>query len=234
MRTMLFRKPPGPNQDSASLDPVELFHLCAEDREDHDLWSEFLRRYSDRLKQYISNTLRQFTACQITSPQVSQEDLFQNVILRLVENDCAAMRRFSAATEKELLAYLAVICRSTVLDTVKHSSALKRRPASFIDSESLTTRIMASQGLLEHPGFEREILGRELMSVTRNTIKSISLSNRDRLVFEMHFFDGLSYGQIAQCEGINLSKAGVEKALKRIVDRVQNLVSPGKSQGTLQ
>jgi RNA polymerase sigma factor (sigma-70 family) len=223
------------------LDPVELFLLCAADRENSDVWAEFLRRYGAKLKYFIQGTLRQVIGYSanpnyaITSGVIQEGDLFQNAIVRLVENDCAAMKRFSGTTETELMAYLAVICRSSVLDTLRRNSALKRR-TPVIGPEEPVVDSTGSHQFTDSSRFERRILARELASLFCHTIKSHSgsVSNRDRLVFKLHFFDGLSYSQIAQCGGVNLSKAGVEKLLKRLVDRVQTLAVSGKSGETLQ
>ncbi len=46
----------------------------------------------------------------------------------------------------------------------------------------------------------------------------------------MHYLDGLSHSQIAKCAGINLTKAGVEKLLKRLTDRIQVLALESKSE----
>jgi RNA polymerase sigma factor (sigma-70 family) len=166
---------------------------------------------------------------------IQESDLFQNAIIRLVENDCAAMKRFSGQLENELLAYLAVICRSVVLDALRRDNAVKRRPVVRESKESIPNPA-GSQGGVNYSGIEREILIRELISLTRRTIESHSghVSNRDKLVFKLHFFEGLSCGQIAQCKGINLSKGGVEKLLKRLVGRVQTIASSGKGEETLQ
>jgi RNA polymerase sigma factor (sigma-70 family) len=222
------------------LDPVELFQLCAFNRENSDAWSEFLRRYTAKLKHFIHGTLRQvfgYSAYQNDSTRlgIQESDLFQNAIVRLVENDCAAMKRFSGTSENELLAYMAVICRSAVLDVLRRDSAFKRRPA-VIESEESIMGSADSHRRIDHSGFEREILVRELMALARHTIGSHhgNVSDRDQLVFELYFFNGLSFSQIAQCRGINLSKAGVEKLLKRLVGRVQTLASSGKSEETLQ
>jgi RNA polymerase sigma factor (sigma-70 family) len=144
------------------------------------------------------------------------------------------MKRFSGTSENDLLAYLAVICRSSVLDTLRRNNALKRRHIAVENDEAVLTA--AGPQHRNYSEFERAILVSEIVSLARHTIDSKSghVSNRDHLVFKLHFFDGLSYSQIAQCKGINLSKAGVEKLLKRMVGRVQTLVSPGKSEGTLQ
>jgi RNA polymerase sigma factor (sigma-70 family) len=230
-----------PDKKLCLLDPVELFRLCAADRDNSDAWSEFLRRYTTKLKHFIYGTLRQvfgyseLRGDSIASSGVQKSDLFQNVIVRLVKSDCAAMKRFSGTSEDELLAYLAVICRSCVLDTLRRNSALKRK-TSAMESDLSALDQAVYRGSANHSGLEREILARELISLTHHTIEAHSgdVSNRDRLVFELHFFDGLSYSQIAQCRGINLSKAGVEKLLKRLMDRVQILAAAGKSEEMLQ
>lgn len=223
-------------------DPVELFQLCAADRENTIAWSEFLRRYTAKLKFFIHGTLRQVLGYSahpdylFTFGGIQEGDLFQNAIVRLVENDCAAMKRFSGTSENELLAYLAVICRSSVLDTLRRNNALKRR-ASAIGKDETVLDSTESHQRNDSSNFERMILARELTSLFRDTIRSHSgdASKRDRLVFKLHFFDGLSYSQIAQCGGVNLSKAGVEKLLKRLVDRVQMLAASGKpGEETLQ
>lgn len=218
------------------LDPIELFGICADDRQNSDAWREFLHRYTAKLKYFINGTLRQvFGSSPSHLSSIQESDLFQNAIVRLVENDCAAMKRFSGTSESDLLAYLAVICRSSVLDTLRRNNALKRKhTATECDEATLVSADY--RGRTNYSEFERDILVGEIVSLTRHTIDSHSgqVSNRDHLVFKLHFFDGLSYSQIAGCKGINLSKAGVEKLLKRLVDRIQTLASPGKSEGRMQ
>lgn len=223
------------------LDAVELLQICAADRQNSGAWSEFLRRYSGKIKFFISGTLRKYPPSYVGGPDftashgIQESDLFQNVIIRLVENDCAVMKKFSGKTEGDLLAYLAVICRSSVLDSLRRNSACKRRPANPAVRESFLASI-GFQNPAIPPEFERDILVNELAALARKTITSHSghVSGRDQLIFDLHFFDGLSCSQIAQCRGIKLSKAGVEKLLKRLVGRVQDLASPGKSEEMLQ
>ncbi|MBN2320093.1 MAG: sigma-70 family RNA polymerase sigma factor [Acidobacteria bacterium] len=218
------------------LHPVELFHLCAADRENTGAWSEFLNRYAGRIKHFIRGTIRQFQGSNaglndsIFSGSMQESDLFQNTIIRLVENNCAAMKRFSGKTENELLAYLAVISRSTVLDALRRLKALKRLPTNDRDEKLTPGASLHSRRNTDNPGFERMILADELVSMIYRGIQAHSgrTSERDRLVFELHFFEDLSFGQISRCESINLSKAGVEKILKRLVSRAQEALHPVK------
>jgi RNA polymerase sigma factor (sigma-70 family) len=226
--------------DLRLLDAVRLFRVCADDRENAQAWAEFMRRYAGRIKYFISGTLRQYFGSYSDkrgagdSGGAQESDLFQNIIVRLVENDCAVMQKFSGGSEADLLAYLAVISRSSVLDSLRKSRANKRRPATVEVRESFLALVGSSA--IANPEYDRKILAGELLSFARQTIQSYPghISERDQLVFDLHFFDGLSFSQIAQCKGIKLSKAGVEKLLKRVVGRVQSLASSGKSEETLQ
>jgi RNA polymerase sigma factor (sigma-70 family) len=216
------------------LHPVTLFRLCASGRENSDAWAEFLYRYSSKLKYFIRGTLRQILGSSgvmnnsTASVSMQESDLFQNTILRLVENNCVAMKRFSGKTEDELLAYLAVISRSTVIDALRRFKAIKRRTSANDNEIQMNRPSVGFRKIDGDAGFEQIILANELISLVRKTIKSKSgqTSVRDQLVFELHFFEGLSFSQISRCKGINLSKAGVEKLLRRLIGRVQNSLQP--------
>jgi hypothetical protein len=52
-------------------------------------------------------------------------------------------------------------------------------------------------------------------------------STRDRLIFQLYFLHNLSADRITQCKGINLSKAGVEKVLNRLKERIRAATSTG-------
>jgi RNA polymerase sigma factor (sigma-70 family) len=214
------------------LDSAELVCLCAEDRDNSALWSEFLRRFTTKIKCFIRGTLRQSfngnpssADLQVLPGAIQESDLFQNVIVRLVENDCAALKRFTGTTEADLLAYFAVIARSAVRDCLRRQRSLKRpRWQRPLNTEELKT-------LWSHNGnhasaqesMEREILAREVAQLGEEAIRNYSGedSPRDRLLFELYFFHGLSTTQIAECQGIGLSKTGVEKALKRLKYRIR-------------
>ena len=221
--------------DLRQLDSVELISRCAEHPEDSGLWAEFLRRFAAKIKYFIRGTLRQSMGSESRSagfsmdPQTSQEaDLFQSTILKLVENRCAVLRRFSGKAEDELMAYLAVIARSVVRDHFRRLRAQKRGPwpASIVSSEE--SEQLGEMGSTSHAwqnSMEREILVRELERVSMETIRIHSGDpDRDRLIFQLYFKDGLSTAQIAACEGVGLSKTGIEKTLNRLKDRVRTAI----------
>ena len=213
------------------LDSVRLVSLCADNLENHELWTEFLRRFTGRIKLFIRGSLRR-SAGEGGNAQDSasfscatENDLFQNVIVRLVDNGCGALKRFSGTSEAELQAYFAVVARSVVRDFLRRQRALKRPrwfDTSVTEEHQWEQALDRAGGCRQNP-VERGILIRELEQLSLQMIDSHSgeFSDRDRLIFKLYFYEGLSIGQIASCEGIELSKTGVEKALNRLKDRVR-------------
>lgn len=223
------------------LDWLSLVSLCADDTQDAALWSEFVRRFTPKIKQFISGTLRQSTANPSEAFSlmggVQENDLFQNTILRLVENNCAALKRFSGTLESDFLAYLAVISRSAVRDSLRRQRALKR-PLSVVpvwQTETSGTPSLADSAA-EIPHAERTLLAREVVQLSERMIRSLSgkSSDRDWLVFKLHYYDDMPASQIAQCKGIALSKAGVEKVLNRLTERVRTLVAVDRPEAMIR
>jgi RNA polymerase sigma factor (sigma-70 family) len=227
--------------DPLQIDSAELLRACAEDKDNSELWSEFLRRFTARIKTFIRGTLRQYMG---GAPSASdflvffgsaqEADLLQNTILRLVENNCAAIKRFSGTTEEELVAYLAVITRSTVRDYLRRLRARKRFPwQRFIASrDSDLTSACDSSKTASELAIERGVLARELTELSMNIIRNSSgeYYARDLLIFQLYFAHDLSIAQIAECKGIGLSRTGVEKALNRLKDRVRSAVATASNQ----
>jgi RNA polymerase sigma factor (sigma-70 family) len=222
---------------------AELISACARDRGDTALWSEFLSRYGPRINQFIWRTLCALTG-KITAADAAAaaggmeaSDLFQSTIMRLVEHDCAAIRRFSGSSEYEWLAYLAVIARSIVRDSLRRQHALKRPGGAeaIAPPFSVATRPSRDKEGTEHLAMERELLAQEVRNLCIRAINGDAgeCSSRDLLVFRLYFDHDLSTNQIAQCRNVNLSKAGVEKVIRRLRNRVRSAVSTDPSEALI-
>ena len=213
-----------------TMESVSLASMCANKPEDSELWTEFLRRFTPHIKLFIQMTLKQYAGSK-SSLSASfdliqgSSDLLQNTVLRLVQNDCAALKRFSGTTESQLLAYLAVIARSAVRDFVRLQSARKRFhwlvPTTPEKNQQSENSDSSREPVVEDP-IERKVLAGEVEQLSLQTIRDHSSSpTRDTLIFQLYFGDGLSIAQIAACKGIGLSKTGVEKMLNRLKDTVR-------------
>jgi RNA polymerase sigma factor (sigma-70 family) len=231
---------PSANSPSAEhpegIDPVELFLLCAQDTANSELWTEFLRRYTPKIKAFIRRCLSQSwgdAGSRMSIGEIQESDLFQNVIVRLVKNDCAAMKQFSGEREDDLLAYMAVITRSVVRDCQRSQWALKRASDRADAQHLLTAQLqnLSSRGFSDVRAIERRLLAREVLELSEKTLKFLPgpYPVRDRLIFQLYFLHNLSAEQITQCKGISLSKAGVEKVLKRLKERIRAATSTSPS-----
>ena len=225
--------------DPRQISSVVLFSLSARNREDSILWAELLRRTAPRIKQFIRGTLR-LSMCAVSSrpAELQESDLFQSTIVKLVENDCAAMRRFSGTTDGELMAYLAVITRSVVRDCLRRQRA-RKRPRILIPvgpPQPERPQPLLPPGRIDPSSAERDLLAREIRDISERSLHTLEgkSSDRDRLIFELYFFHDLSLNQIAQCRGINLSKAGVEKVILRLTEHLRAAAMIGVSEATLQ
>jgi DNA-directed RNA polymerase specialized sigma subunit len=95
----------------------------------------------------------------------------------------------------------------------RHSSAGGRRDSEYVGEATAQDPV------------EREILAHEVEQLSLQAIQDGSGEpDRDRLIFQLYYFDGLSTGQIAACKGVGLSKTGVEKILNRLKNKVQRAV----------
>lgn len=87
--------------------------------------------------------------------------------------------------------------------------------------------------LRREPQAERELLLREVRELCERALdpSETALPARDRLIFELRFQEGLSARQIARCEGVRLTKTGVEKVLARLTERLRRAVTLRASAG---
>jgi DNA-directed RNA polymerase specialized sigma24 family protein len=132
------------------------------------------------------------------------------------------MKRFSGSTESDLLAYLAVITRSVVRDAARWHRAGKRPDHAAHPIGTDERGIDLDEVANTRANTERDLLVREVTEISHRALSASGQSSaRDRLIFELYFVHDLSINQISKCRGVELSKAGVEKVLNRIKDRVR-------------
>jgi RNA polymerase sigma factor (sigma-70 family) len=214
------------------LDCVTLLRLCANDPNNFDAWHEFLSRVIDKVRFFVrasrldySKASPDSSAERRTTCQPDQEDLVQDVFLRLVDNDCLLLKRFDGTTEASLFRYLSVIAGSVVINRYKYLQRVRRRNTqSGLDDvdDTLLKRVGLSRDDLK---MERSILVREIMQILeeilREEVPQAKTRDRDLLIFKLHLFEDLSLSEISRYCGINLSVPGVEKIIAKITRRLK-------------
>jgi len=210
-----------------------LISACARRRSNEILWREFLIRYGCWIRRFITKAYAVWSSETgalyrwLPSP-VDQSDLFQNVILRLVENWCAALKAFSGDTEDEWLSYLAAITASVVRETFRREVRTKRRGGTTFEAVSFAESWQRAQDQIrnQHLEIEKVVLVSELRVICERAIRNMAgeHSDRDILIFRLYFIHGVSISQIAAWREIGLSRSGVGYVIERLTQRVRREV----------
>jgi len=222
---------------SGCRDLVRLLWLCVADCENSLAWSAFLGTILPKLGHFIRGSLRQLGYgpgfCDVSGDFGGHEveDFIQTTIVRLVQDKCALLKRFRGETEENLFAYLAVISRSVVRDCWRRQNSGKRTNIRKRGFASPGPMAFHSNGVPEQRSIERRVLAMEVADLLRCTLDDAeNFSERDRLICNLHFINDLSAAQIARCQGIGLTKPGVEKVLSRVKKRIRSKTQIGATE----
>ena len=188
----------------------ELAGACA--RGDEGAWLELIRRYDPS----VLHVLWQAGA------REEIDDLRQEVWVRLLARDGAALRGFRADHPGALRVFLARVARSVAID---HGRSRRLRPPGSGGEEPGE---LAADG----PGPEA-LVGRSrerarLSAALERAAAEGETPARDRDVLRLHFEEGHLPGEIAAM-GLGLSARGVEALLRRAKDRVEQILREDES-----
>lgn len=211
-----------------------LLSACARSRSDDALWREFLGRYASWIMRFITKARAVWSSETGASPEwlpgaVDRSDLLQSVMVRLVENRCAALKAFSGDTEAEWLSYVAAISASVVRATFRREVRAKRQAGATIEAMPFAEYWQRAQDQKRNQYLEIEkgVLVSELRVICERVIRNVAgeHSDRDMLIFRLYFIHGVSISQIAAWREIRLSRSGVGYVIERLAQRVRHAVN---------
>ena len=178
---------------------------------DEEAWRAFVLKYTRPISLYI------LRACPEQTDHETIRDLTQEVFVRLLANDCAALRRLRTTAVEGMMAFLATVARTVTLDNVRRLQSQKRS-GQLVPLEDMVegSPDLSFPHCARSPELELiEKLGVERFTgLLRETITSVN-SERDIFVAQMYFLEEMSAGEIASIRGLNLSVSGVEAVIHR-------------------
>jgi RNA polymerase sigma factor (sigma-70 family) len=196
--------------DDSQITVSDLISRCVQG--DENAWSIFVSRYARRISLYV---VRAYPG-QPTAESV--RDLSQEVFVKLLADDMAAIRRLRTITEEGLLAFLASVAHSVVVDEMRRLRSAKRAaqviPLEDVDRDpSAFPEIQAPAS----PEFElAEKLEVERFQAILRSVLTGPNAERDALIVQMYFLDGMSAAEIARVRGFGLSVSLVEGVIHRV------------------
>jgi|GEM_PF-449476 len=176
---------------------------------DESAWREFLSRYRAIIYGSILKTLDLRRA-----PEEQAEDIFQEVLLKLLADDCRALRRFQGRAQ--ITTWLARIAINATIDAIRQRRARRELSPPGDDeansAEEVLKRIPVEPRILEQ-AVSRNLAGR-LLEV---------LGEEDRLILKMYFFAGLKEREIADLLDVPLNTLSSRKA--RALEKLRDAAS---------
>jgi DNA-directed RNA polymerase specialized sigma24 family protein len=201
---------------------ADLLRECGEKLTDRALWEKFQERFQGLIFLYLMRAMR-LRRIQDDAADVVP-DLAQEVYLRLVQHDGRILRGFRGTTEFAVMAFLARISSSVVLDYQRAAGTVKRR-GQVVPIEAARSVELGGGMLAEPPEFDSSQLSSILawIDVERIVEGDTDRKNarRNALIFKLHYIDGFQSGEISRFPGFELTKSGVETILARLRKRIQ-------------
>jgi RNA polymerase sigma factor (sigma-70 family) len=214
---------------------AQLLKTCSEKPIDDIAWQEFVRRYHATIRANVAKTFRRKVGEESDRrhqfPDDLIEDLVQAVYLRLFEGHVKALARFEGEHENSIYQYLAMISINVVRDHFREVRAQKR-PKTTCSFEALIEAggDSALPNSAIDPFNSNRYAGGVLTQdeIERALRKAMTGKNRDRdmLIFQLRFYEGLTLDEIGHTMGLDLSAISIGSILNRTIKKLRPLLDP--------
>ncbi|HEY7547290.1 MAG TPA: sigma-70 family RNA polymerase sigma factor [Blastocatellia bacterium] len=220
------------SSDASQWTVDELLARCISQPVDEAAWGEFVRRFHPTIRSSVMRTFHRMARGEMDRrPQFTDEhseDLVQSVYAKLVEDDMRALRQFEGSHDDSIYQYLVMISVNVVRDLFRETKAQKRPKISY----SLDQLLEDGEGsLLDEviSGLDGLPMSRSNSAFTAEEIekalnKAVRDKNRDRdlLIFQLRFYQGMKLDEIARVLGPEITSAKIGAILNRIIKRLKS------------
>jgi RNA polymerase sigma-70 factor (ECF subfamily) len=207
----------------SSLSPEELVQACVQSG-DQAAWEEFIQRFNRLISVIVLRTAR---ASGETSNSIL-EDLIQETYMKLCADRCRLLREFQFEHPNAIFGYIKVVTANVVRDHFKAIHTEKRH--ADVEAMPLDAAPEVLDEAVGEPSIEREILLRQIDDTLRAETGGRN-TERDRLIFWLHYRQGLSARAIASLPSISLTAKGVESILLRLTRLVRAKIAGSQIKG---
>lgn len=208
------RVSPDANQSSPKLSELthkELVSLIAHNPENQRAWREFY----DRFHSVIYNSVAKI--CRNEKKAELAEDITQDVYRILLKDNCRVLKNFNGEYEKAIYKWLRII---SVRETIKVLKSQKTAQPfhnieAFYESSQMSDNRPQSEAC-------QDLIG-EINHYLDSILKGKRHAKRDKLIFRLRFFAGLTPEEIAKhLDGLSVKRIlGVITELKKAMQDYQ-------------
>jgi len=218
------------------LSNLNLVKECAIYPPNESAWREFVRRFDETIKNYA------FREChnKISSREIKQlseiiQDRIGEVYGKLVAKEHKALKDFRGHNENSIYRYLAIMTRNTVINWVFREKKTQSRPnidKSIDDSDENTPNsdrnINISTGtpaIIQQFDYQHKI--GEIEAILNSFLRGKNKC-RNKLIFQMHFYEGLTAQEIVDGLPYSMTLKTVQNILSNLKKIIQEGLAGGK------
>jgi DNA-directed RNA polymerase specialized sigma24 family protein len=201
--------------DPRKLTDEELVRLLLATRDEalrEDLWVEFWHRFQPVIARTIRRRIARYTRW-VDPDRV--DELVQETFLKILKDNCKALRNFEFRHENALRALLKVMAANVVEDKIRSELAEKKGSGQTL--ENIDDLLQPAS---DHSHAVESIFNSLRMNEIENCLqrrKSEPNFVRDHKIFWLYFRDGFTANEISEFPDIGFkSVKGVESALLRL------------------
>jgi RNA polymerase sigma-70 factor (ECF subfamily) len=202
----------------------ELIRACAESN-DGAAWEEFVVRFH----RSISLSVLRIVYLWGSIPQQIVDDLVQETYLKLCADKCRSLLDFTVQHPDAVLGYIKTIAINVAHDHFKSLHSQKRGSRETVQLQGDIDPQAQSGDFGSQAAMELDVLLKEIDSCLE-TCSVGPDKDRDRLIFWLHYQQGMSAKAIAALPTVGLSAKGVESAILRLTRRVREEIVGLRSQ----
>lgn len=204
---------------------AELIRACAES-ENAAAWQAFVSYFQRHITLSILRIVRRWGL----SPDII-DDLVQETYLKLCADRCQRLHRFATEYPQAIEGYIKTIAINVAQDYIRAQRAQRRGGGEVSQlPEHLEPRAESAKS-----GGEQAIEQTVLMSEINRYLELCTdgdSRNRDRIIFWLHYQQGMTANAIAVLPSVGLTVKGVESALLRMTRQVRNGIQQVENQQT--
>src|SRR5262245_37117390 len=198
---------------------AELLRECGQKLTDRNLWAIFQERFQRQIFLYLLRALKYHSKRDDIDQLVA--DLGQEVYVRLVQNEGRLLRSFRGDSDMSVMSFLARVCAGVATDYLRREFGKQRSRGNVVSIEEVRqiaeTRKTPDRDELD---FESVI---SVIDIERVIARDSDVKNaqRNALIFQLHYKDGLTAKEIAGFPVFDLNTSGVEAVLVRLRKRIR-------------
>jgi RNA polymerase sigma-70 factor, ECF subfamily len=200
---------------------LEVVRACAESN-DPAAWREFVARFQRPIRLSLIRISTRWGQI----PDKVVEDLTQETYLKVCADKCRLLLQFAVQHPESVTGYVKVIAVNLAHDYFKSANSQRRGSGQIHEPFELCDQPSGDNSLGGQGAIERQILVKQIDEYL-GTCSAGPDRERDRVIFWLHYRQGMSAKAIAALPTIGLTTKGVESLILRLTRSVrEQMIQP--------